>query len=822
MKVSEDEKVGTMKNKAETKGHEMEQKQKKAKTENSDNGQENRKTTAEVAAEFVEFCKVTRQYLSIEQMREILEANGQNYSGSDDAVVPRCQDMLFYGALHKCPVCNCYLECTGSRYSCTGPYSEWSACTFSMRDLPRREDPIKLPDWITNTAVSDLLKNHQDPSSHPHRELDPENKPFSGITTCQVSRLSRTHNSWKREIEKYGGKVANTVPGVTSCLVVSPAERKQGGSSKVVEAMERGIPVVRESWLRDSIEKQAAQSLEAYDVETDLSMYGKGISWDKQDFSDEALKSFSAEFKLYGKRGVHKDSRLQEQGGKICEKNRILFNCAFSIFDQGKGLNEYCIMQLIMVPENHLYVYYKKGSDGDDSRAEERLEEWDDIDNAVKEFARIFEELTGNEFDPWEREKKFQKKCSKFYPIDMVQCVIPLLATSFQALLELTAELDDGVDVRYGGLGLWQLGIAVARCKLDPLVANFMKILCSQDIYKFAMMEMGLDSPDLPTGMLSKVHFGKCEEVLQHFTEILKSMKETGQKAEAIWSDFSQRWFTLMHSSRPFIFSDYHELADHAAAALETVRDINVASHLIGDLTGSTIDDPLFDRYTKLGCSILPVEKESEDYKMIPNYLEQTYETVKVEDITYGISVNNIFAVDSSACLSYEEIKKLPNKVLLWCATRSSNLLKHLHEGFFPAICSLPVPGYMFGKAIVCSDTAAKAAQYGFTAVDRPEGFLVLAVASLGDQITEFKTPPESLKTRNRMKGLGKKNPDESEHTVWKDDIKVPCGRLIPSRLEDSLLEYNEYAVYDPKQVSISFLVGVRIEEKGVVMDTEE
>ena len=48
-----------------------------------------------------------------------------------------------------------------------------------------------------------------------------------------------------------------------------------------------------------------------------------------------------------------------------------------------------------------------------------------------------------------------------------------------------------------------------------------------------------------------------------------------------------------------------------------------------------------------------------------------------------------------------------------------------------------------FGRAIVCSDAAAEAARYGFTAVDRPEGFLVLAIASLGDQITELKSPPE-------------------------------------------------------------------------------
>ena len=51
------------------------------------------------------------------------------------------------------------------------------------------------------------------------------------------------------------------------------------------------------------------------------------------------------------------------------------------------------------------------------------------------------------------------------------------------------------------------------------------------------------------------------------------------------------------------------------------------------------------------------------------------------------------------------------------------------------------------------------------------------------------------------VKGLGRKKTDESEHFVWKDDIKVPCGRLVSSEHNDSPLEYNEYATYDPKQL---------------------
>ncbi|KAK1374731.1 hypothetical protein POM88_030924 [Heracleum sosnowskyi] len=51
------------------------------------------------------------------------------------------------------------------------------------------------------------------------------------------------------------------------------------------------------------------------------------------------------------------------------------------------------------------------------------------------------------------------------------------------------------------------------------------------------------------------------------------------------------------------------------------------------------------------------------------------------------------------------------------------------------------------------------------------------------------------------------------------DDIKVSCGRLVPSQHKDSVLEYNEYAFYDPQQVSIRFLVKVKFEEQDVVYE---
>jgi poly [ADP-ribose] polymerase 2/3/4 len=69
------------------------------------------------------------------------------------------------------------------------------------------------------------------------------------------------------------------------------------------------------------------------------------------------------------------------------------------------------------------------------------------------------------------------------------------------------------------------------------------------------------------------------------------------------------------------------------ASGLETVRDINDDSHLIGEMSGSTFDDPVSECYKKIGCSITPVAEDSEDYKMILKYLKKTYEPVKAADV---------------------------------------------------------------------------------------------------------------------------------------------------------------------------------------------
>ncbi|KAL6506462.1 Poly [ADP-ribose] polymerase 3 [Orobanche gracilis] len=57
--------------------------------QSDDQKSQRRWSIEEIKAEFEKFCKATSEHLTVQQMREILETNGQDSSDSDDAVVPR-------------------------------------------------------------------------------------------------------------------------------------------------------------------------------------------------------------------------------------------------------------------------------------------------------------------------------------------------------------------------------------------------------------------------------------------------------------------------------------------------------------------------------------------------------------------------------------------------------------------------------------------------------------------------------------------------------------------------------------------------------------
>ena len=58
---------------------------------------------------------------------------------------------------------------------------------------------------------------------------------------------------------------------------------------------------------------------------------------------------------------------------------------------------------------------------------------------------------------------------------------------------------------------------------------------------------------------------------------------------------------------------------------LEALRDIELASKLIGSTGEDTDEDPLDVNYKKLKCDIVPLPHDSDDFQLVKKYLERTH-----------------------------------------------------------------------------------------------------------------------------------------------------------------------------------------------------
>lgn len=152
----EEEKMVTGKQKA----HDTEHASKKAKSENEGQGHANEKSRADITADFDKFCKATGRTSQLNKCAKYWMPIAKTQEGSDDAVVPRCQDMLFDGALDKCPVCGSHLKFGRTKYICPGAYSDGSTCTFSSRDSQRKEGAITFPGFVEEIPIFDVMMLH--------------------------------------------------------------------------------------------------------------------------------------------------------------------------------------------------------------------------------------------------------------------------------------------------------------------------------------------------------------------------------------------------------------------------------------------------------------------------------------------------------------------------------------------------------------------------------------------------------------------------------------------------------------------------------------
>ncbi|XP_054820608.1 poly [ADP-ribose] polymerase 1-like [Prosopis cineraria] len=719
-----------------------------------------------------------KNHVTTAELRLMLEINGQDSTGSELDLRDRCADGMMFGPLACCPICSGCLRYSGGMYRCHGYVSEWSKCSYSTDEPMRLRQKWKVPEGTNNQYLKQWFKSQK--AEKPVRMVPPRSSNSeSQIIACQHQsgnsenlgelRVAITGYpkesimKWKSKVEEIGGVLHAKVKKDTNCLVAIGALDDQDAEIRKAKRMK--VPIVREDYLVDCVERKKKLPIALYKVEA----------------TSEATSMVT--IKVKGRSAVHEASGLQDSG-HILEEGKSIFNTTLNMSDLSTGVNSYYILQIIQEDKgSDCYVFRKWGRVGNDKIGGTKLEEMSKAD-AIAEFKRLFFEKTGNPWEAWEQ-KNFQKQPGRFFPLD----------------------IDYGVNKQVP-----KKNKNDADSRLAPPLLELMKMLFDVETYRAAMMEFEINMSEMPLGKLSKSNIQKGFEALTDIQNLLSKNNPDASVRESLLLDASNRFFTVIPSIHPHVIRDEEDFKSKVKM-LESLQDIEIASRLVGfDVDG---DDSIDDKYKKLHCDISPLPHDSEDYRLVEKFLHTTHAPTHTD---WNLELEEVFALEREGEIDkyapYRE--KLGNRMLLWHGSRLTNFVGILNQGLRIAPPEAPATGYMFGKGIYFADLVSKSAQYCYTDKKNPVGLMLLSEVALGN-IYELKNAKyvEKLPAgKHSTKGLGKKVPDESEFVRWRDDVIVPCGKPVSSRVKTSDLMYNEFIVYNTAQVKMQFLLKVRFHHK--------
>ncbi|KAL4362846.1 hypothetical protein GQ457_04G027370 [Hibiscus cannabinus] len=719
-----------------------------------------------------------KKHVTTAELREILEANGQDATGSELDLRDRCADGMMFGALGKCPMCSGCLRFSGGKYRCHGYISAWSKCSYSTCEPERLKGKWKVPDETNNDFLSKWFKSQK--IKKPVRILPPPSASLSqasngqsqtskveSLADLKVSMVGLPQESmeeWTGKIKEAGGIVHAKIKNDTNCLVVSGELESHAAEMRKARRMK--LPIVREDYLVDCFKRQKKLPFDLYKVEA----IGEASSM--------------VTVKVKGRSAVHEASGLQDSG-HILEDGGSIYNTTLNMSDLSTGVNSYYILQIIQEDKGSgCYVFRKWGRVGNEKIGGNKLEEMSKSD-AIIEFKRLFLEKTGNTWEAWEQKDNFQKQPGRFFPLD----------------------IDYGVNKQVS-----QKKHTDADSRLPPPLLELVKMLFNVETYRAAMLEFEINMSEMPLGKLSKSNIQKGFEALTEIQNLLNSNTSDPSVKESLIIDASNRFFTVIPSIHPHVIRDEDDFKSKVKM-LEALQDIEIASRLVGFDADS--DDSLDDKYKKLKCDITPLPHDSEAFKLIEKYLLTTHAPTHTE---WTLELEEVFSLEREGefdkFAAYRE--KLSNRMLLWHGSRLTNFVGILSQGLRIAPPEAPATGYMFGKGVYFADLVSKSAQYCFTDRKNPVGLMLLSEVALGEvyELTKAKYIEKLPKGKHSTKGLGKKVPKKSDFVKWKDDVIVPCGKPVPSNVKDSELMYNEYIVYNTAQVKMQFLLKVKFHHK--------
>ncbi|XP_061610330.1 poly [ADP-ribose] polymerase 1 [Phyllopteryx taeniolatus] len=761
-----------------------------------------------------------RKHCSINDMKELLIANGQEVPSGESNVVDSLADGMAFGALERCEECEGRLVFKGDAYYCTGDISAWTKCVYKttkpsrkdwvtpkeFQEVPflkkfkfKRQDrlyPKEAPAERQPEVKAEPLASASDASAKPLPEGGPAGKPLTGIKVLTVGKLAKNKDDIKAAVEELGGKISGTANKATLCISTKKEVEKMG--KKMDEAKDAGVRVVSEDFLADV--KSSGKALQELVSLHAISPWGAEVKVEAPPPSaapapsksgamaasksagrvkEEEGKNKAKKMKLTVKGGaaVDPDSGL-ENSAHVLEQNGKMYSATLGLVDIVRGTNSYYKLQLLEDDVQKRYWVFRSWGRVGTTIGGNKLDKIGDKNSALNNFLSVYKEKTGNEWGA----SNFTKYPNKFYPLEIDY------GQDEEAVKRLTAT-------------------AGTKSKLAKPVQDLIKLIFDVESMKKAMVEFEIDLQKMPLGKLSKRQIQSAYALL---TEVQQAVSDRVPDANIL--DLSNRFYTLIPHDfgmkKPPLLSNL-EYIQAKVQMLDNLLDIEVAYSLLRGGAQDNESDPIDINYEKLKTNIQVVDKTTQEADIIMQYVKNTHAATHN---TYTLEVQEIFKINREGERQrFQPFEELHNRQLLWHGSRATNYAGILSQGLRIAPPEAPVTGYMFGKGVYFADMVSKSANYCHTSQSDPLGLLLLAEVALGNmhELKKASHITKLPKGKHSVKGLGRTAPQSSATTTL-DGVEVPLGKGANTDIDDTSLLYNEYIVYDVAQINLKYLLKIK------------
>jgi len=447
--------------------------------------------------------------------------------------------------------------------------------------------------------------------------------------------------------------------------------------------------------------------------------------------------------------------------------------------------NKFYLMQLLQNNTTKGYaVWFRWGRVG--MTGQSNLTNYgNNLEEAKEVFCKKFFDKTKNEFSDRKSFKKVQGKYDLLF-------------------MDYKSTKTDETD----GIPKKKTDKKVPDSKLEKKIQTLVELLCNIKEMEEAVIEMKYDTKKAPLGKLTKEQIKAGYKALQKIDHCITN-KDTRDSLIKACDAFYTRVPHCFGMQRPPVIRTKKELK-LKIELLETLGDIEIAMKVMNEESDKLLN-PIDQHYMGLNCKLNTLDHKSEEFELIGRYTQNTHAKTHNQ---YKMEVTDVFEITHSP--HYENFKDVGNRTLLWHGSRLTNWVGILSQGLRIAPPEAPVTGYMFGKGIYFADMSSKSANYCYPTRTKNTGFALLCEVSLGNAHELLAADYEADRLPSgyhSTKGLGKFAPSEKDNVTLSDGTMVPLGVPCDTGVANPggyTLNYNEYVVYNTKQIRARYLVQLK------------